>query len=215
MIARSTFAVVFFALSSTVLVGCVEDDMAAPASGSASSRPDPAMVEDGRAIAETQCARCHAVGPEGVSPNAKAPVFRTILSRYDAKVLARELVDGMGVAHAPMPQFQFDPKGTDALIAYLQSIQVGSPGRLLVEEKCARCHAIGRNDTSPYPGAQSFRNFGRRWNRDQLRDALRSGILAEHDTSGVRLEMKLTDAEIDGLLEFLKSIETRDHPAPR
>jgi hypothetical protein len=214
VIARSTLAVAFFALSSAVLVGCVEDDMAAPASGGASARPDPVMVEDGRAIAEAQCARCHAVGPEGVSPNPHAPVFRTILSRYDAKVLARELVDGMGVAHAPMPQFQFDPKGTDALIAYLQSIQVGSPGRLLVEEKCARCHAIGRNDTSPYPGAQPFRNLGQRWNRGQLRDALRSGILAEHDTSGVRLEMKLSDAEIDQLLDFLKSIETRDHPAP-
>jgi mono/diheme cytochrome c family protein len=211
VIARPFVAVALLALSTTALAGCI-DDMSASGPG---SRPDPVMVEDGRAIAEAQCARCHAVHPEGVSPNPRAPVFRTILARYDENVLARELVDGMGVAHAPMPQFQFDPKGTDALIAYLQSIQVASPGRSLVEEKCARCHAIGRKDTSPYPGAQPFRNLGQRWSRDQLRDALRSGIIAEHDRSGVRLEMKLSDAEIDDLLDFLKSIETRDHPAPR
>ena len=172
------------------------------------------MIEDGHAIAEANCARCHAIGPEGVSPNAKAPVFRTILARYDQDVLARELIDGMAVAHSPMPQFQFDPKGTDALLAYLRSIQVASPGRILVEEKCARCHAIGRADTSPYPGAQPFRNLGARWSRDQLRQALRVGIIAEHDRSGVRLEMKLTDAEITDLLDFLRSIETREHPAP-
>jgi len=121
----------------------------------------------------------------------------------------------MSVAHAPMPDFMLDPKGTDALIAYLVSIQVASPGRLLVEEKCARCHAIGRGDTSPYPGAQPFRNLGARWNRDQLRDALRAGIVAEHDRSGVRLQMKLNDSEITDVLDFLTSIETKEHPAPR
>jgi mono/diheme cytochrome c family protein len=149
-----------------------------------------------------------------VSANPRAPVFRTILARYNRDVLTRELVDGMTVAHAPMPQFKFDPKGTDALVAYLQSIQVSSPGRNLVEEKCARCHAIGRTDTSPYPGAQPFRNLGERWTRDQLTQALRTGIVAEHDRSGVRLEMKLNDREIVDLLDFLRSIETRDQPAP-
>jgi cytochrome c len=196
------------------LAGCVENDMPASSSGS-SARVDPAMIEDGHAIAEANCARCHAIGPEGVSPNPRAPVFRTILSRYDQDVLARELVDGIKVAHSPMPQFRFDPKGTDALVAYLRSIQVASPGRLLVEEQCARCHALGRSDTSPYPGAQPFRNLGARWSRDQLTAALRTGIIAEHDRSGVRLEMKLNDAEIADFIEFLKSIETREHPAPR
>ncbi|MBI1213562.1 MAG: c-type cytochrome [Alphaproteobacteria bacterium] len=214
MTARSLIAALLLSLATTVLTGCVDDGMGtSPSSRSAPS--DPATVEDGRAIAEAQCSRCHAIGLEGMSPNPAAPVFRTILSRYDQDVLERELIDGMGVAHKPMPQFQFDPQGTDALIAYLRSIQVTSPGRLLVEERCARCHAIGRNDTSPYPGAQPYRNLGQRWTRAQLRDALRSGIIAEHDASGVRFQMKLTDQEIDDFLDFLKSIETPDHPAPR
>ena len=207
-------AIPLLSVASMALASCVDDETGgSPSAGLAP--PNPAMVEDGHAIAQAQCSRCHAIGPEGVSPNRSAPVFRTILSRYDQDVLANELIDGISVAHRPMPQFQFDPQGADALIAYLRSIQVASPGRLLVEEKCARCHAIGRNDTSPYPGAQPYRHLGERWTRAQLRDALRSGIIAEHDRSGARLEMKLTDKEIDDFFDYLKSIETPDHPAPR
>jgi cytochrome c len=204
------------ALSASTLLGCADD----PGDGSLSTTaqpaaPDPAVIEDGRAMAEANCARCHAVGREGVSPNRSAPAFRTVLARYDRDILVRELIDGMSVAHAPMPQFQFDPRGADALVAYLDSIQVTLPGRLLVEERCARCHAISSGDTSPYPGAQSFRNLGRRWTRDQLTQALRTGIIAEHDASGVRIEMRLDDQEIADFLDFLKSIETSAHPAPK
>jgi len=77
---------------------------------------------DGRAIAEAQCAGCHAVGEYGDSPDPAAPTFRTVLSRYRADVLEEELIAGIQVSH-PMPEFQFNPQGADALIAYLQSIQ--------------------------------------------------------------------------------------------
>jgi cytochrome c len=85
-------------------------------------------ASDGRDIAEAQCARCHAVGVYGDSPNPIAPPFRTILSRYSADVLEEELIAGIQVAH-PMPDFQFNPQGTDALIAYLRSIQEGPARR--------------------------------------------------------------------------------------
>lgn len=81
-----------------------------------------ALVDDGRAIAEAQCAGCHAVGEYGDSPNAAAPTFRTLLSRYRADVLEEELINGIRVAH-PMPNFQFNPQGADALVAYLRSVQ--------------------------------------------------------------------------------------------
>lgn len=81
-----------------------------------------ALAEDGRDIAEAQCAPCHAVGPYGDSPNPAAPPFRTVLSQYRADVLEEELINGIRVAH-PMPEFQFNPQGVDALIAYLRSIQ--------------------------------------------------------------------------------------------
>jgi cytochrome c len=104
--------------------GGVADDPAPPAALS-----DAALVEDGREIARLNCASCHAIGSEGASPNPRAPVFRTILSRYKTQTLANELIGGMTVAHAPMPRFQFNPAGTDSLIAYLESIQVRELGR--------------------------------------------------------------------------------------
>jgi mono/diheme cytochrome c family protein len=98
---------------------------AAPATGPSPAQEwavDESLVHDGRAIAEAQCARCHAVGEYGDSPNPAAPVFRTLLTRYRAEVLEEELINGIRVAH-PMPEFQFNPQGAEALIMYLQYIQ--------------------------------------------------------------------------------------------
>lgn len=81
-----------------------------------------ALAADGRDIAEAQCASCHAVGPYGESPNPRAPVFRALFQRYEPDVLEEELIEGIRVAH-PMPEFHFNPQGTDALIQYLRTIQ--------------------------------------------------------------------------------------------
>ena len=116
MITRSAVAALLVAL----LGACA----GAPPSEATSERA--AMESDGRDIAEAQCAACHAVGVYGDSPNPSAPVFRTLLTRYSAGVLEEELIAGIQVAH-PMPEFQFNPQGADALIAYLQSIQQNPP----------------------------------------------------------------------------------------
>jgi mono/diheme cytochrome c family protein len=122
----------------------------------------------------------------------------------------------MRVAHAPMPQFRFKPAEAGALIAYMRSVQTRDPGQALVEQRCARCHAVGREGTSPYPGAQPFRYLGRRWGRGQLRDALRTGIIVEHDRAEARPPpMKLTDPEIDVFLAYLDSIATPENPSPK
>jgi mono/diheme cytochrome c family protein len=83
---------------------------------------DPRLA-DGRTIAEEQCSRCHAVGASGESLNPKAPVFRTILSRYAEDALADDLAEGIRIGHPDMPQIALRPEGVDALIAYLRSIQ--------------------------------------------------------------------------------------------
>lgn len=211
---RQSSATAILFLGVFLISGCTDADERTRTSANTAA-VDPAIIDDGHEIAIQQCARCHAVEPTGLSPNPQAPVFRTIFGRYDRDVLERELIEGIRVSHEPMPTFDFDPKGVDALIAYLESIQVTTRGARLIEEKCARCHAIGSSDTSPYPGAQPFRNLGARWTRANLAEALRTGILAEHDASGVRLEMKLSDAEIDDFLNYLDGLATSDHPSPR
>ncbi len=84
--------------------------------------PEEALAEDGRDIAMSECSSCHEIGASGASPYPEAPPFRTVLSRYNAEVLEEELIAGIRVTH-PMPDFQFNPQGVDALIAYLRSIQ--------------------------------------------------------------------------------------------
>jgi mono/diheme cytochrome c family protein len=84
--------------------------------------PQGPLTADGRDIAMSECSSCHAVLETGASPNPDAPPFRTVLSRYNADVLEEELIAGIRVTH-PMPEFQLNPQGVDALIAYLRSIQ--------------------------------------------------------------------------------------------
>lgn len=82
----------------------------------------PDLAADGRDIAQAECASCHAIGRSGHSPMHGAPRFDRVLERYRADVLEEELIEGIRIAH-PMPDFQFNPLGVDALIAYLRSVQ--------------------------------------------------------------------------------------------
>lgn len=204
------------AVLAALLGACVDDGAPILQRREPDSAAQAALIEDGRTVAEVSCARCHAIGATGTSPYPAAPVFRSVLRRYNADVLETELSLGMRVAHGLMPEFQFKPEAVSALIAYLKSIQVRDASLALVEQRCARCHAIASTDTSPYPGAQPFRALGRRWSRDQLRDALRVGILAEHDAAEARIPpMKLNRTEIELLLGYLDSIATPENPAPQ
>jgi mono/diheme cytochrome c family protein len=80
-------------------------------------------LERGRAIVEENCGRCHATGPEGDSPLAAAPAFRTLAENYPVGDLAEALAEGIVTGHPAMPEFEFDPGEIDAVIAYLESIQ--------------------------------------------------------------------------------------------
>jgi mono/diheme cytochrome c family protein len=90
---------------------------------SAFAQDNAGLIEDGRAIAVTQCGSCHALDHEKRSPRADAPAFRKIAKRYRFPVLAEELMEGIKLGHPDMPQFQLAPRGVDSLIAYLRSIQ--------------------------------------------------------------------------------------------
>lgn len=88
---------------------------------SAIAETDP--VEKGRAIAEANCARCHAIGTSGESTLPLAPPFRTLSERYPIEDLEEALAEGIVSGHPAMPEFEFDPDEVDALVAYIQSVQ--------------------------------------------------------------------------------------------
>ena len=81
------------------------------------------QIADGRAVAQRECATCHALDQSTASPRADAPPMRTLLARYDKDVLANELIEGIKLGHPDMPQFDFNVIAADALVAYLRSIQ--------------------------------------------------------------------------------------------
>ncbi len=82
-------------------------------------------VEIGRAIAKSNCSRCHAIGSRGKSPNPKSPPFRGLGKRYPLANLEEALAEGIVVGHqgAEMPRFQLSTAQIHALLAYLASVQ--------------------------------------------------------------------------------------------
>jgi mono/diheme cytochrome c family protein len=179
------------------------------------------LENDGRDIAVAQCAVCHAVDAHGESPDPAAPHFRTILKRYSADVLEEELITGIQIAH-PMPEFHINPQGVDRLIAYIRSIQEApsqerrseaSPapgdaeeGRQLAEIYCSTCHAIGVSGEGRHPVAPSFRTLSEHYPVNALEEAFAEGVLVGHRDMP---EFQLEPAQIDDLVVYLNSIQTR------
>ena len=82
----------------------------------------------GRDVADRSCALCHAIARDGVSPDPRAPAFRTLSGRYPLDSLSEALAEGIVVGHTGMPQIQLEPVKIRDLIAYLETIQAQPPG---------------------------------------------------------------------------------------
>lgn len=80
--------------------------------------------QHGKALLETMCGRCHAVGETGRSPHVDAPAFRSFgdSKLYDND-FAQRLQDGLTSIHPDMPTFQFSRTDAEAAANYLKSIQ--------------------------------------------------------------------------------------------
>ena len=83
---------------------------------------DNLQVAYGKALVETNCARCHAVGLTDESTHPDAPAFRTLSRRYPIEDLAEALAEGISTGHPDMPEFVATPGQIDAIIAYIGSL---------------------------------------------------------------------------------------------
>ncbi|MBU6319909.1 MAG: c-type cytochrome [Alphaproteobacteria bacterium] len=120
-----------------VVAACSQDDPGSPPEVSARSTPDASspqtfnpdavLIEQGRVIAERECAGCHALG-SGAAGGGRpdAPSMAVLLGRYDEEALINHLVDGVKLGHEDMPLFDFNVLAADALVAYLKSIRQAS-----------------------------------------------------------------------------------------
>jgi len=80
-------------------------------------------VQQGKAIAQANCARCHAIGLTGESPFKPAPPFRTLHLRYPVENLEEALAEGIVVGHTAMPEFRLEPDQIADFIAFLKSLE--------------------------------------------------------------------------------------------
>jgi cytochrome c len=101
------------------------------AAGSLASGQDHADAERGHSLLAAHCSRCHAIERTGTSPHREAPPFRTLGQKYPVDWLAEALGEGLSTGHPDMPEFIFEPQEINAILAYLQSIQISKalPGR--------------------------------------------------------------------------------------
>jgi cytochrome c len=79
-------------------------------------------IQRGRAFAQANCARCHAIGRSGESPLPKAPPFRNLHERYPVEDLEESLAEGIRTGHPAMPEFALDKHQIRDLISYLKSL---------------------------------------------------------------------------------------------
>ncbi|WP_439514628.1 c-type cytochrome [Oceanibaculum nanhaiense] len=77
-------------------------------------------------------------------------------------------------------------------------------GRVIAEERCARCHAIAATGDSPFPAALPFRELHRKYPVEQLAEALAEGIAVGHPDMP---EFVLQPAEIEDFIAFLNSLQ--------
>ena len=80
------------------------------------------LVAQGRALAEKNCAWCHAIGRAGDSPNPRAPAWRDIHKRHPILALRDPLTRGIARPHDEMPTFELSDNEIDTIVAYINSL---------------------------------------------------------------------------------------------
>ncbi len=86
------------------------------------ARATSVAADRGRAIAETSCAECHAVGAgAAASPNEDAPTFQSLADRPDMTRTALAVL--LRTPHRSMPNLIVPAEDIDDLAAYLASLR--------------------------------------------------------------------------------------------
>jgi cytochrome c len=93
--------------------------------------------------------------------------------------------------------------------ASARSSQEIGRGRAFAQRHCSTCHAVGRTGTSPYAAAPPFRTLHERYDVEGLAEALAEGIVVGHGGARQMPQFVLSPVEIDDLLAYLRSLETR------
>jgi cytochrome c len=101
-------------------IGCVLGAVAAASSGTSCLA---SSAEQGKHLALTYCAKCHATDKVSPSPLKIAPPFRTLHERYPAGMLEEALAEGIVTGHPTMPEFRFESDQIGDFMAFLNTLE--------------------------------------------------------------------------------------------
>lgn len=91
-------------------------------------------------------------------------------------------------------------------VAGAASAQSVARGQQLTARYCGGCHATGASGKSPEPAAPLFRELHKRYDPDELGEALGEGLLSGHP---LMPEFRFPPQDVKSILLYLKSIQTR------
>jgi len=77
-------------------------------------------------------------------------------------------------------------------------------GRVLLEEFCASCHALGKTGDSPHVAAPAFRKLDRSFDLDEFAVKLQSGLLAGHPDMPA---FKFNEEDARAVSAYLRSVQ--------
>jgi cytochrome c len=82
-------------------------------------------------------------------------------------------------------------------------------GKLLVTENCSRCHAIGKEGTSPHKEAPPFRTLSSKYPVENLAESLAEGIVSGHPDMPIFV---FGPHDVQAIVDYLQSIQTSAPP---
>ena len=115
------------------------------------------------------------------------------------------MFDLLGVLHGdgPMMKSTLMAAGllfTSAALAQEPAVQ----GRALLEDNCARCHAIDKTGDSPRATAPPFRRLSNSFNLDQFQGQLMTGLVTSHPDMPA---FKFNEDDSRAVVAYLRSIQ--------
>ncbi|WAP69247.1 c-type cytochrome [Jiella pelagia] len=93
-----------------------------------------------------------------------------------------------------------------ALTATAEDLSQLAVGQRLLEENCARCHAVTRIGDSPHPQAPPFRTLSERYPVGQIEEALVEGLSTGHPDMP---EFIFTPAKAAAIIAYMTSIQAK------
>ena len=82
-------------------------------------------------------------------------------------------------------------------------------GEALLKENCSRCHAIGKEGTSPHPEAPPFRTLSRKYPVEDLAESLAEGIVSGHPDMPIFV---FSAHDVEAIIDYLQSIQEQPSP---